>query len=98
MIHPTTHLPKVKPCYESPGPRDVEGSIEGRTVPFFMARRQHRGTVPLEAKKAQGLAIASNIDVGTPMAELYDTTLLEPGYVDYAGGHWSSDSTGWVVL
>jgi len=51
------------------------------------------GRFPLEGKKAQGRAIATNIDVATLMEGLHDTRLLEPGDVDYAGGqagrqHW----------
>jgi hypothetical protein len=89
MIHPTTHLLMLKSCYESPRLRCIKGLIAGRAVPqeVFHGQRTAQG------KKAQGRAVAENIDVGTQIAGLRDARLLESGDVDYARGqagqqHW----------
>ena len=57
MIHPTTHLPMLKSCYESPRPRYIKG--------FSWPEDSTGGRFLLEGKKSQSRAIAANIDVGT---------------------------------
>jgi len=92
IIHPTTHLPMRKSCYESPRPRYIERSTAGRVVPSEVLHGQRTAQGDdshLRGKKPR----ACDSDVGTPMVGLRGARLLEPGYVGHSGGqagrqHW----------
>lgn len=61
-----------------------------------MPQEVFHGQRTAQGKKAQGRAVAENIDVGTQIAGLRDARLLESGDVDYARGqagqqHWMGD-------
>ena len=74
--------------------RYVKGSVTGHAVPSGVFHGQRTA----QRDNPQGCAIVANINVGTPMAELCNTRLLEAGYVVCVGRHVFGAAGTWNLI